>query len=347
MHENYVDIDRRVQNFNDTDPQALIQIPERYWGRRPPARSLHGYNPYYTPEEQGLPNFTEALIGQGLFSFPTYKHPKTAYLFDVDGVLTDLKKKRVIHPEIIDRIAGILKQGEPVALNTGRSVAWLDRVIADLTLHFSDNKKPLENLVAVGEFGGTWGIFDTKGNMHKGKVNSISVPSELSVNVKGIIKKKFSNSMMFDETKETMVSIEMIDGFDLDVFHDEQKMLTDELNTLLADMGYSRTYDIHTDQIATNIMSPHVGKDLGASRFLEFLREKEYLPQEFIAFGDSISDLEMGKELKRRNFTVQFFYVGHHEDLEKAHINEETEDVHFIGNFTQGTLDILAGIHTP
>ena len=73
----------------------------------------------------------------------------------------------------------------------------------------------LQNLAAVGEKGGTWITFDEAGDMHEGKARELSVPEELKERVRKLIAEKYSDSMFFDETKETMLSTEMIDGHDL------------------------------------------------------------------------------------------------------------------------------------
>lgn len=51
----------------------------------------------------------------------THRQVDTAYLFDVDGVLTDPVEKRVDREEIFSEIISRLQSGQPVAFNTGRS----------------------------------------------------------------------------------------------------------------------------------------------------------------------------------------------------------------------------------
>jgi hydroxymethylpyrimidine pyrophosphatase-like HAD family hydrolase len=48
-----------------------------------------------------------------------------AYLFDVDGVLTDPQTPEVVKPEMIARLIYFLNQGIPMGFFSGRSMLWL------------------------------------------------------------------------------------------------------------------------------------------------------------------------------------------------------------------------------
>jgi len=50
--------------------------------------------------------------------------PNTAWIFDVDGVITNNETRTVVETEILQIIIAMLKNDQPVALNTGRSLAW-------------------------------------------------------------------------------------------------------------------------------------------------------------------------------------------------------------------------------
>lgn len=338
VQQNYAAIDKKVKDFYDEHPTALTQVPERFWGKRAPARKLHGYDPAYAPEEQGLPSFEDAMVVAGLMPETRTIVPE-ADLFDVDGVITDPTEKRVIHEEILDHIHKRLKDGIPVALNTGRSVAWLDdSILAPLLKRFADDKTGLQNLAIIAEFGGTWVTFDAAGVMRGGGVNSITVPYDFYSRVRELVDDRFSGTMFDDTTKETMISVEM-NGQDLDAFHAEQVRLASELNAILDEMGYGGTYEVHTDTIATNVRSPYVGKALGADRFLQFLRDKGIKPAKYNTFGDSAGDIEMAKELHRRGQDVEFVYVGDPTQLPDQPTGFRT---HVIGGYSGGTAQFLA-----
>lgn len=156
-----------------------------------------------------------------------------AYLFDVDGVLTDPQEKQVTELDLFTQIILRLQRGESVGLNTGRSIEWLvERIITPLLEKLQD-KLLLQHFIAVGEKGATWTTFDKEGNMHYGKMEELTIAHDVVEEVKVLVEQKYADSMFFDATKETMLSIEMHDGFDLDMFHQRQKALVEDLKRLL------------------------------------------------------------------------------------------------------------------
>ncbi len=122
---------------------------------------------------------------------------------------------------------------------------------------------------------------------------------------------------------------------------------TPELLDLSAATGTGgKKYKVDATSIATDVESGYIGKALVADRFLQFLRDKGIKPEKFVAFGDSISDLEMADELLRRNQQAEFVYVGPEEKLEEARAKGKIKDdevIRNVGGFTKGTLEYLRG----
>lgn len=337
VQENYREMDEMVKAYFDKHPETLTQVPERFWGKNVPVRNLHGYTPAYGPEEQGLPSFEDEMVRTALIP-ETRRHVENAYLFDVDGVLSDPREKRVTEEGIYTRVIERLQRGEPVGLNTGRSTEWMEERIIRPLLEKLQDKSVLANFVAIGEKGGTWITFDEKGNMYHGRAQAISVPQDLNERVRQLVEEKYGDSMFFDATKETMISIEMKDGYKVEEFAKRQAELEGELAQILAETGQENTYKIDPTTIATDIESPHVGKALGADRFLQFLKDQDIKPARFIAFGDSRSDLEMADELERKQKSVEFVYVG---DRAKLGNPQKGYPIEYIEGFSQGTLAYL------
>ena len=48
-----------------------------------------------------------------------------AWIFDVDGVLTNPTEKKIVELQIFDKLIEILKSGDIVGLNTGRSLVFV------------------------------------------------------------------------------------------------------------------------------------------------------------------------------------------------------------------------------
>ena len=233
-----------------------------------------------------------------------------AYIFDVDGVITDPSEKKITEPEILDHIVQRLEAGEPVALNTGRSLVFMiDRVINPLLEKIKD-KKILANFFASGEKGGTWITFDEEGVMQRHKDESISIPQSLQEKVRSLINDGFLDSTFFDETKESMISTEMKDGYPVEEYTKQQKGLNAKLQELVNQENLTENLKIDPTTIATDIENKHVGKGFAVERILRWLKEKGIKPQLFMAFGDSLSDFPMAEKLYEKGEKVQFVFVG-------------------------------------
>lgn len=238
------------------------------------------------------------------------KTVKSAWIFDVDGVITDPSGKRIKETKILDHIVRKFEAGEPVALNTGRSLVWMiDRVI-NLLLEKVTNKSILINFFASGEKGGTWITFDEKGQMQHHKDNSISIPQFLQGKVRNLINSEFSESMFYDETKETMISTEMKDGYSVEEYSKHQNVLNEKLRKLVDENGLGESLKVDPTTIATDVENKHIGKGFAVERIMKWLNERKIKPQKYVTFGDSLSDLPMPEKLNEKGKNVEFVYVG-------------------------------------
>lgn len=238
------------------------------------------------------------------------KTVSNAWLFDVDGVVTHPEQKRVTEPKIITEMAVRLQKGEPVALVTGRSVDFMrEKVINLLRVELRDPSL-LQNFLAVGEKGGVMLSFDQSGNEIEQIDESITVPPSMQDEARTLVEQKYSKAVFFDKTKRTMISIEMHDGFNLDEFKKIQPQLDQDLENLVARYNQQASLKIDSTTIATDIQNNHVGKDFAAGHVLEWLRERGIKPARYIAFGDSLSDLEMAQRIHEDGLPVEFIFVG-------------------------------------
>lgn len=350
--ENYALIDKLVQQFYLDNPAEASQIPERFWSKNKdaPKRNINGYDPAYTPEEQGLPSFEDEMIRTGLLP-ETRTEVNTAYLFDVDGVLTNPETKKA-HPFLIEEILDRLAKNEPVCLNTGRSVDWVLKHVIDPLKNSINNRSLdtaaiLNNLIIVGEKGATWHTFNNSEggiNEYTGQVKSLSIPPELKQEVAELIEKnpKYKAAMSIgteDPDKLTMLSPEMNNGYPLGEYTKIQQSFADELQTILdGNEKYSR-YKIDATGIAVDIESPHVSKALGAQRFMEFLKLRGFVAKEFITFGDSASDLTMADYLSKIGKDVTMVFVGNKDTLENQAERQYT--VTLAPGYDKGTVDFF------
>ena len=234
-----------------------------------------------------------------------------AWLFDVDGVLTNPEEK-IANPQILSEIARRLENGDPVALATGRSTDFMRIRVVDPLKELLNNPNQLQNFLAVGEKGGVWMSY-SEGKEQENVDPEIYMPQELVKKVKSLIKEEFSDVMFFDETKRTMISTEMNDGADMDKYHERQKALNEKLKEFIKD---SQGLELDPSVIATDIQHKHVGKDLAVRHVLEWLRERGIKLSQVIAFGDSKSDIAMAEEVHRQGLPVKMIFVGKPSDIE-------------------------------
>lgn len=263
-------------------------------------------------------------------------------VFDVDGVLTDPKDKKNTKPEIFSLIINQLKKGEPVALNTGRSLSWMQqRVIGPLLTEVED-KTILRNFLAVGEKGGAWITYSQDGLPQEFTDGTISVPQDLQNKVRVLIQNQFSHLMFYDESKRTMISTEMLDGADLDKYRLEQTILTAKLLDIIQQLGLDDRLEVDPTTIATDIQNKHVGKDFAARRILKWVDSLQVRPNLFITLGDSKSDVPMAQEIYDQGHAVNFIFVGKKKDAKDIKRLKLPFKVEFTKQqYENGTLEYL------
>lgn len=266
----------------------------------------------------------------------------TCWIFDVDGVITNPQEKRITEAEILDQIIKRLQNGEPVALNTGRSIEWVkDRVINPMLEKIKD-KKILKNFLAVGEKGGTWAEFDQNGDLIESKDDSISIPRDLQTQIRNLINTDYAESMFLDESKLTMISTEMKDGYSLEDYRKKQQTLSHQLNALLADQGLADKFKVDSTTIAVDVENKYVGKHFAVKKIIEWLKSKGIKPQKYITFGDSFkSDIPMAEELNSQGLPIEFVYVGK-ENIDTS--NFPFPITRTVNHFGNGTLEYLKSL---
>lgn len=264
------------------------------------------------------------------------------WLFDVDGVLSHLVEKKNTERELLERILAVLEKGEPVALNTGRQVSFaVEKVLKELEAMASD-KVIFQNLLLVAEKGAIQISYDGDGNYKEEIDESITMPKHIQKEVRELVEKDFSDIMFFDTGKRTMISVEMVDGGDLEEFKKRQVELNALLVQLLDKHNLNTNYKLDLTRISIDLENRHVGKHLGARKVLDWLKKQKIKPQEFIAFGDSKSDLGMAEEIFRNGLKVEMVFVGGKELIEgkKFDFSVKTPE----SNYEKGVLEYLKSL---
>lgn len=262
-----------------------------------------------------------------------------AWLFDVDGVITDPQEKQVTHPQIIDVIVAKLMAKEPVGLITGRSIDWLeDRVLH----HFHAKAKGhLSNFFISGEKGGVFGLYDDNDKLKIKVDKKLKVPDEVIKGIKKIVEENFSNIMFYDEPKKTMASVEAVDGIPLADFKKFQPQLDVLILNILKRYNLGKTFRIDSVRLSTDIEHVLAGKNLGARRFLDWLNDKNIKISKFYAFGDSASDIAMAEEVHKNGQDVTFIFVGGKELIQKKY---PFKIVFPKSLFAEGVIEFISGV---
>ena len=263
----------------------------------------------------------------------------TAWLFDVDGVLTSPKEKRVTQPEIFSQLIKRLEKGDLVGLNTGRAVDFMITQILDPLEEKISNKSLFKNIYAIGEKGATWITYDERGARKIDIDSKISIPIDIQYQIRKLVSQTpYSDTMFYDETKKTMISLEMKNRSPFADFKTSQTKLIQVLQNILNENQKNENIEIDMFRICTDVQNKNVGKALGARKFVELLTKDRHSPNKYICFADDTSDYEMLTELKRLGKNAELIFVGEKEKLEGLDLTSVifTEEL-----LDKGTLEYL------
>lgn len=261
---------------------------------------------------------------------------KQVFIFDIDGVLTNIETHKIEEKQLLDFILRILKKNEPMAFNTGRSLYWVKNEIITTIEAEIDNKKLLSNLFVVAEKGGARIEFDDDGNEVVFIDKLINIPNSIKNALRKMVRDSFPNEVFYDETKQTMATIQKNDNLSLEEFEKIHSKLNEEIGRILQIHDKVNMYKLVPTTLDTDIESRSVGKDFAVSKVLEWLRKKGISAEKFITFGDSPTDIEMFKYLIKNGHKAKFIYVGSKEIESGERIIKTTK------HYDEGTLEYLS-----
>lgn len=146
--------------------------------------------------------------------------PLYALLADIDGPISNPDAKAIINPRIVPAIVSLLNNSTPVVFNTGRSADFVQRNVFKPLLEAEPNN--LHLLHGVCEKGAVWLSLDDNGDVWHFLDETIAVPKDLQPKTRSLIDEKYAGAMFYDETKETMISVERRPDVDHDMYHDAE-----------------------------------------------------------------------------------------------------------------------------
>ena len=252
-----------------------------------------------------------------------------AIFLDCDGVVTD--KRARVDSKVMFEAYRLAHSGKKVAFVTGRSVEWLARSILPQIDRFNPTPAEKARFFFVAECGNRWLSFSGAG-FARGSDDSSSVPWDVRAEIKGEAKQ--FGYLFFDETKESLVSLEIRhDKLVSPSAEREAQQQLDDAREHFASR-YPQFIVVKT-LYAVDVMGKGVGKASAARRALELMGSVS----EAIAIGDSEIDLEMGGELARNGVRFKFYYVGETPPPKQPFEVKRTE-----GKYAEGTLEVLRDI---
>ncbi len=242
--------------------------------------------------------------------------PPLGLLLDVDGPIASPVTRSIAIPSITADLVALANAGVPVVFNTGRSDEFLrGEVVGPLVDGgLAENAR----VFGVCEKGAVWFRITPAGVGDLSIDETLIPPVELSRAVDELVATRFAESMFFDYTKRTMISVEQRTEID----SDDYLALQPEFDRAVLDL--CRTLDLgavwRTEEhpasdgrilyrldptiISTDIESVQVGKDLGAERALALIAATGAVPLVWRTVGDSRSDYAMADWLHAQRYEV-------------------------------------------
>ncbi|MFB2586161.1 hypothetical protein [Herbiconiux liukaitaii] len=242
--------------------------------------------------------------------------PDLGLLLDVDGPIASPITRTIAIPSITADLVALANAGVPIVFNTGRSDEFLRGEVVEplVTGGLGDHAR----VFGVCEKGAVWFRITPTGVGDLSIDESLVLPVELRAGVEELVAARFAESMFFDRTKRTMVSVEQrtdVDSTDyLAIQPVFDRAVLDLCRTL--DLGAmwrnerqpasegTVPYRLDPSIISTDIESVRVGKDLGAERAIALVAELGTVPRRWRTVGDSRSDYAMADWMHAQHYDV-------------------------------------------
>ena len=249
-------------------------------------------------------------------SVPSPSAPVLALLLDVDGPVAS-PVTRDVQPGIIADLLALAGAGVPVIFNTGRSDAFIREQVMEPMIAAG---MPSGTVIhAICEKGAVWFSYTSEGPGPVHVDRELAIPQSFGDDVRRLVAEDYSAHMFYDETKRAMVSVEQHIAVANTDYRAEQELFDADAMDLMVRHGLGVVrldhhvpdsddqVDFRVDPtiISTDIESVRLGKDLGASRAVEFLAAQGITPQAWRTVGDSRTDYAMADWLHYNDHAVK------------------------------------------
>ncbi len=232
--------------------------------------------------------------------------PALGLLLDVDGPIASPVTRTVAIDSIAHDLVALANAGNPVIFNTGRSDAFIRDVVLDVMV--AAGLEPGAPVHAICEKGATWfSIVD--GVAGATQVDpELQVPADLGAFVRDLVEQRFSDTMFWDDTKLTMISVEQRVEVPSETYHRAQAEFNAIVAERMREQGLDSRLRLDPSIISTDVEDARVGKDMGARRAIELLQSFG-VPKVWRTAGDSRSDYAMADWLHEAGYEVEHLDV--------------------------------------
>ncbi|SEB86313.1 Hydroxymethylpyrimidine pyrophosphatase [Paramicrobacterium humi] len=243
--------------------------------------------------------------------------PDLGLLLDVDGPIASPVSRTVAIETIAPDLVTLANAGVPIAFNTGRSDGFLrEQLIPPLrAAGLADDAL----VWGICEKGAVWMRITAHGEAELSVDEELRMPPAFTRDIERLVDASYSDLVFFDHTKRAMVSVEQRTDVSNEEYLDRQGRFNADVAEVLErhDLGFEWEGERHPDAagsvgyridptiISTDIESNRVGKDLGASRMMQFLADEGVeAPHRWRTMGDSRTDYAMADWLHDNGFEV-------------------------------------------
>lgn len=241
-------------------------------------------------------------------------------LFDIDGPLASPVSRTVAIPSILRDLIRLAGAGVPIAFITGRSDAFVrEEVVGPLLREgIAEALRQHDLMFGVFEKGGTWAPITEAGLGELGIDETVALPERVVEELRELAERDFAETMFWDYTKRTMVSVEQRTDVAAEVYARDQARFDDAAFGVLAGAGLGVRHGdrqapdgagripfrVDSTIISTDVESVLLDKDRAAVRALAYFAERRELPTRWRSIGDSRSDYKMADAVHAAGFEV-------------------------------------------
>jgi hypothetical protein len=237
-------------------------------------------------------------------------------LLDVDGPLASPVTRTISTPSILTDLITLAAAHVPIAFITGRSADFIsEQVVAPLV---AAGLPTTSRMYGVCEKGAVWFAIGPSGMGAVEVDHAVALPTAVIDGVRQLVQHSFAAEMFFDETKQTMISVEQRTDVTAADFRARQPEFNDAAFAILVKHGLGVRFNDREEPdasgqvpfrldatiISTDIESVTLDKDHAAKRALAYFARSGPLPRLWRSVGDSRSDYRMADHLHAAGYDV-------------------------------------------